>query len=250
MLRIAHAYSYEEDANNAFGLWSEDDPVLAIRTPREHYLQTITQRISRIHPVPVIATLVEGREPLKQLKDLQSENDLTVMTSRRRNWFSRLCRESMADALLDEVGHPTLLVRGYDAPADLTGAPLRRQILLPIEDPNGIAWSMDDLRKLASSDAVQVTVLPLTDEAAVAAQLFAESAARSIRQAATILRTEKPRMHSASSILAYSQENDLDLIALGLPQGQGAWAGISGSLLQSIARQSQIPVLVHRRPDS
>jgi nucleotide-binding universal stress UspA family protein len=143
-----------------------------------------------------------------------------------------------------------LLVRGYDTPADLTGASLRHHILLPIEDPKRIAWSMDELRKLASCDVVQVTVLPLTDEAARAAQLFPESAARSIRQAATILRTEKPRMHSATSILSYADENDVDLIAVVLQQGLGGRSGISRSLLQSIARQSKIPVLVHRRPAS
>ncbi|AMV16981.1 universal stress protein [Planctomyces sp. SH-PL14] len=252
VLRIAQAYSYREEAASQDGVWSEDDPAGAIREPHEHYLQSVVQRISRVHQVPVIASLLESDAPGRQLKELQAQTDLTVLTSRRRGWLSRLCRESMVDLLLDRAERPVLLIRGYDAPADLTGHPLCRHVVLPLEDPQSVPRLIGHVQLLGGREPQLISLWPISEEAAFAANAWLSRSPEATGAELPSARTTvviASRGHGGPSTLAnITGESDVDLIAVARPTGarEFSWAETSPSV--EIARNAQVPVLVLPSP--
>jgi nucleotide-binding universal stress UspA family protein len=252
VLRIVQVYSYREEAVRRDGLWVEDDPVAAIREPREHYLQSVVQRISRLHQTPVIATLLEDDVPGRQMKALQAQTDLTVLTSRRRGWLSRLCRESMVDLLLDRAERPVLLIRGYDAPADLTGRPLCRHVVVPIEEARSIAHVFHHVQLLGGTESQLITLWPLSDRASIAADDWMTTSSGHGRLKRNSLRTKVVVATHRNGTLATLGEiagaKDIDLIAIPRPAGarEFSWADPSPSI--AIAREAHVPVLILGSP--
>lgn len=248
VLRIAQAYSYREEAASHDGVWSEDDPAGAIREPHEHYLQSVVQRITRVHQVPVIASLLESDAPGRELKDLQAQTDLTVLTSRRRGWLSRLCRESMVDLLLDRADRPVLLIRGYDAPADLTGHPLCRHVVIPLEDPQSVPRLIRHVQLLGGREPQLISLWPISDEAAFAANAWLSRSAETTGSELLSVRTTvvvATRGHGGPSTLStIAGGSDVDLIAVARPTGAREFSWAENSPSVEIARNAQVPVLV------
>ena len=248
VLRIAQAYSYREEAASQDGVWSEDDPSGVIREPHEHYLQSVVQRISRVHQVPVIASLLESDAPGRELKELQAQTDLTVLTSRRRGWLSRLCRESMVDLLLDRAERPVLLIRGYDAPADLTGRPLCRHVVVPLEDPHSLPRLIRHIERLGRPEPQLISLWPLSEQAAFAANAWLarspETAGAELPSARTTVVVVTGGRGRPSTLSNITDGNDVDLVAVARPTGarEFSWAEASPSV--EIARNAQVPVLV------
>lgn len=247
VVRIAQVYSYQEEIQARDSSWWDDDPARAIREPRERYLQRIVRRISRRCDVPVVATLQESDQPQALLRSLQGEVDLTVMTSRRRSWFSRFCRESMADSLLAGADRPVLLVRGHDGPVDLTGDPVCRRVLIPAGGP-------DDLTSILGAGglaercpmAMAVTVIPLGDWSLPAASAWIDRY-RGERPACD-LRLETRPVRTAQGVLEYADSEDVDWIAVTLDRSFGSLPRIGAGAEQSIVARSSIPVLIRMRP--
>jgi len=249
MVRIVQVYSYQEEVFSRNSLWSDDDPIRTIREPHERYLRGIVRRISRTGDIPVIATLIESDVPATTLQRLQGETDLTVMTSRRRNWFSRLCRASLVDAMLDRPSRPVLLVRGYDAPVDLTGDPVCGHVLLPVSPVDDVSALVAALPRLGRTHRPLVaTLLPLSRQnvavtAAWAARHRGETPGLDVRA------QTKPA-ETVRAVLDFADREEVDLIAVTLERGLGSFSPAGSELARSIAAQSTLPVLVQIRCSS
>lgn len=250
VVRIVQAYSYFDEVQQGDSCWWDDQLARAIQESREQYLQRIVRRISRRCDVPVIATLLKSKHPDVPLRRLLGEVDLTVMTSRRRNWLSRLCRESMADSLLAGADHPVLLVRGHGGPVDLTGDPVCRRVLVPAAGPEDLSSILDPggLPAFSGSPSVAVTVIPLGNWCVPAAWAWIERR-RSERPAMDIDLETKP-VRTPQAILEYADYADIDWIAVALDRRFGSLSRIGTGVGQAIVARSPIPVLIRLRPTS
>jgi nucleotide-binding universal stress UspA family protein len=163
---------------------------------------------------------------------------------------------------------PLLLVRGYNAPADLTGDPLVRHVLVPLDGSELSEQVLEPALALGALTGADHTLLrvipsvtdyslgysgagsrrPLADRQKAGAWSYLRRVAD--RQGGPTLRVQ-PRVvldeqPAARAILNYAQTQDADLIALAT-QGRGGLARLfRGSVADRVVRGASVPVLVFR----
>jgi nucleotide-binding universal stress UspA family protein len=243
-----------------------------LRRRQQAYLDDLVRRLARVTSVPVTPVFLEGPEVADSLCEAAGAGtDLVVMATHGRGPLGRLCFGSVADALIRRLSVPLLLVRGYNAPADLTGDPPVRHVLIPL-DGSGFAEQVLEpalaLGTLTGADHTLLRVTPLESDysagygGGVTQRRLGERrqaeawgylrrvadrlGGRTLRVHPRVLLDEQP---TARAILWYARTHDADLIAL-TTRGRGGLARLfRGGVADRVVRGASVPVLV-LRPDA
>lgn len=134
-----------------------------LRQPMEEYLSDLARRLARTSSASVAPLWLDGREIDESLAAMAQTADLVIMATRRRSFASRLLLGSISHEVIGRRPAPTLLVPGYDSPADLTGRPPLRRALVPLDGSKGSEQILKPLEKLSSDSSSEQILLRVTD---------------------------------------------------------------------------------------
>jgi nucleotide-binding universal stress UspA family protein len=224
-------------------------------------LSDLARRLERATSTHVPSHFLEGRDVVDALVHFAGwKTDLVVMAAHHRGLFGRLCFGSVARRMLGRVKSPILFVRGYDAPADLTGDPALRHVLIPLDGTESAEMAIDPALALGTASGADHTLLrvlrwksdspsPAARQAAAWEYLLRVAAERGGRKYGVRPRLKVGDQSSADAILDYAARSDVDLIAMTWKTTRG-WPGLlRRSVADQVIRRSPTPVLVVRGDD-
>ena len=243
-----------------------------LRHRQQAYLEGLARRLAKVTSVPVTPVFLEGRDIANSLYESANvATDLVVMATHGRGPVGRYFFGGVADVLMRRLSVPVLFTRGYNAPADLTGDPLMRHVLIALNGSEFAEQVLDPalaLGTLSDADHTLLQVIPSMMDYSVGYPdglerqplvVKQQAEARSyLRSVAQRLRARTSRIRArivlddrstAKSILNFAQTHDADVIALAT-RGRGGLARLlQGSVADQVVRRASVPVLVFR-PDA
>jgi nucleotide-binding universal stress UspA family protein len=266
---LVHVHPLLESAWDSGHLYSDSGLDASLRQRKQAYLRGLMRRLAKATSVPVVPLLAEGREVAPTLCEVAgADTDLVVMATHRRSLLGRLWHGCVADALLRGLTAPLLLVRGHHAPVDLTGDPVPRHVLIPLDGSEAAEQILEpalDLGTLTGADHTLLRVARLETDYPVAygragpgrppGERTQAEEWNYLRSLALRVGGEAARVHPrllfaersiAASVLWYAEQQGADLIALAT-RGQGSLSRLfRGSVADRVARRATTPVLVVR----
>jgi nucleotide-binding universal stress UspA family protein len=267
-LRVLHVHCPMQPASRET-LYYERGFDAFLRRRQQAYLDDLVRRLRKVTSVPVTPVFLQGREVADSLCEAAGAGtDLVVMATHGRGPLGRLWFGGVADVLMRRLSVPLLLVRGYSAPADLTGDPLMRHVLIPL-DGSAVAEQVLEpalaLGTMTGADHTLLRVIPAMTDYSVAyagagsqrplADRHHAEAWKYLRRTAARLGGRTLRIHPrivhdeqrvANAILRYAQAHDADLIALATQGREGLARLCRGSVADRVVRGASKPVLVIR----
>jgi nucleotide-binding universal stress UspA family protein len=268
-VRIVHVHSPLQLAYKPDDLYYGSGLDAFLKHRQQTYLECLARRVAKVSSVPVTPLFLQGKDIASSLYESASVGtDLVVMATHGRRSVGRLLFGSVADVLMRRLSVPVLFTRGYNSPADLTGNPLMRHILIAL---NGSELAEQVLKPaialgtLSDADHTLLRVIPsMMDYSAGYPNGFAHQplvlkqqaeARRYLRSIAQRLDARTLRISTrvilddrstANAILNFAQIHDADVIALAT-QGRGGLARLlRGSVAHQVVRRASVPVLVFR----
>jgi len=262
-LRIVHVYS-RLDHVEPWQLQTSLDTNERRKRAKQDYLREVADQIARTDLVRVETILIDGTDTKESLLTAAEGADLIVMASRRRGLLRRLFSPSIADELRHALPKPVLLVRGYPAPVDLTGDPIARRILVPMDGSPLAERIVEPVTEIGGLEAAALTLLNLQnaewsngvfEHSNPAAYLM--GVARKLKRTfplvdAQIVTSDRsiPR-----AIAYYAEQRKIDLIALAVPVDERIPRFLRRNVVDSLVRQTDLPILAlgvdveHQRPE-
>ncbi|MEX2282700.1 MAG: universal stress protein [Gemmatimonadota bacterium] len=238
------------------------------------YLSGLARQIRHLIPTPVTFEVLSGPETIahqvvQYARD--SDNDLIVMNTHGRGGFTRSWLGSVADQMVRHSHLPTLLVKLVGNLAiDLQVQPTVRSVLIPLDASDASPTIVDHALAIGGLEPeyTLLQAVPLisafTPEYAVAAGQISEdvrsaqcSAAQDLlEKVASRIRERNPAVKVrtavvngnavAYEILAYANQQSIDLIAMTTHGRGGALRLMIGSVADKVMRGSVVPVLLYR----
>jgi nucleotide-binding universal stress UspA family protein len=242
-----------------------------LRRRQRAYLDDLFRRLRKVTSVPVTPVFLQGREVADSLCEAASAGtDLVLMATHGRSPLGRLWFGSVADVLMRRLSIPLLFVRGYNAPADLTGDPLVRHVLIPLDGSGFAERVLEPAMALGAprdADHTLLRVIPSVTDYSLGypgprshlplADRQQAEAWNYLRRTTERLGRRTLRIHPrvvheqsvAQAILHYARMHDADVIALAT-RGRGGLARLfRGSVADRVVRGASVPVMVFR-PDT
>ena len=162
-VRLVHVHCPLESAYDPDRFYPDSGLDAWLRRRQQAYLDGLVRRLAKVTSVPVTPLFLQGREVAATLCEVAgAATDLVVMATHGRGPLGRLWHGSVADALLRRLTAPLLLVRGHDAPVDLTGDPAPRHVLIPLDGSEGAEQVLGpalDLGALTGADHTLLRVI-------------------------------------------------------------------------------------------
>ncbi|MGE3809221.1 MAG: universal stress protein [Gemmataceae bacterium] len=268
-IQLVHVHSPLQSAYQPHRLYYDSGLDGFLLRTQQKYLDDMGRRLRKVSPVPVTPVFLQGREIADSLCEAVSTGtDLIVMATHGRGPLGRFWFGGIADVLMRRLSVPLLFVRGHQAPVDLTGDPLVRQVLIPL-DGSAVAEQILEpaltLGTLRNAEHTLLRVIPLVVDYSFG--YYSSGLQRSLadtrqaeawsylRQVVAPLRDRKLRVRpdlaiaegpAARTILHYSQKHDVDLIALATRGLGGLTRLFNGSVADQVIRGASVPVLVYR----
>lgn len=262
-VRVAHVRRLPRPAARPEPLYYEDSRVSAALERRQQvYLDDLCRRIARSTSVPVTPMPLRGGEAAHALAAASVDTDLVVMATHGRGRLGRFVWGSVADELMRKLSMPLLLVRGYNAPVDLTGDPIVRKILIPLDGSKAAERALRpalDLGNVMRAEHTLLRVLPLQADSAGSGtrrqqgerqlseawsyyrSVVKKLGVRALQVDPRIVLDELP---IAGAILRYARDKDIDAIALTVRGRGGLSRFFRGSVADQVVRNASAPVLV------
>lgn len=271
-VRVVHVYCPLQSTFQPDRLYPDSGLDTFLRRRQQAYLDDLFRCLRKVTSVPVTPVFLEGREVADSLCEATSAGtDLVVMARHGRGPLGRLWFGSVADVLMRRLSVPLLFVRGYNTPADLTGDPLVRHVLIPLDGSGFAEQVLEPAIALGSLGGADHTLLraipsvtdyslgypgpgsqrPLADSQQAEAWDYLRRTAerlggRTFRIHPRVVHDEQP---VAKAILHYARTHEADLIALAT-RGRGGLARLfQGGVADRVVRGASVPVMVFR-PDA
>jgi nucleotide-binding universal stress UspA family protein len=250
----------------------------AHRRQEQTYLNGVVKRLTAAAPVQATTALLDGSVPQRLHEEAVVRGaDLVIMTTHGRGPLARAWLGSVGDVLLRQLPMPLLLLRPHDMEPKLTGEPLLKHILIPL-DGSPLAEQILEpavaLGSLVEADYTLVRVTrPMTvggvELATPSPSIFGQTLleqlktlheqeqadardylervaerlrARSLRVQTRVVVHEKP----AVAILDEIHKHPVDQVALATHGHGGLTRLFLGSVADKVVRAANVPVLVHR----
>jgi nucleotide-binding universal stress UspA family protein len=271
-VQVIHVHSPLQSAYKPDELYFDSGLDAFLRHRQQAYLEGLARRLAKVTSVPVRPVFLEGRDIANSLYESASVGtDLVVMATHGRGPVGRFLFGDIANVLMRRLSVPVLFTRGYNSPADLTGDPLMRNVLIALDGSEFAEQVLDPalaLGALSDADHTLLRVIPsmmdysigypdglarqpLVVKQQTEARTYLRSVAqrfgaRTSRIRSRIVLDDQP---TAKAILSFAQTHDADVIALAT-RGRGGLARLfHGSVADQVVRRASVPVMVFR-PDA
>lgn len=219
---------------------------------KQEYLHDVAGRIARTDLVTVETTLIDGTDTEDSLVEAGASADLVVMASRRRGFFRRLWSYSVADAVQRRLLVPVLNVRGYPSPVDLTGDPIARHVLVPLDGSTSAERILKPATAIGRLEGAALTVLNAQNREWTKGIFehtnppsYLIGIARDLKKSvanvnALIVTTDRP---IPAAVASYAEDRQVDLIALSTRSDRGLTRLLRGSFADQLMQQTDLPIL-------
>ena len=220
---------------------------------KRKYLLEVADRIARHDPVAVETILIDGNDTVDSLMQATAGADLTVIASRRRGFFRRLWSYSVGDALRRRLRVPALFVRGYPSPVDLTGDPIARNILIPLDGSTRAERILGPATAIGRLEGAALSLLNVQNSEWTSG-IFEHTSpagyligiARDVRKSGSVVdahlvTTERSLVRAVTS---FAESRKADLIALATRSDRGITRLLRGSLTDRLIRRTDLPILL------
>ena len=235
-------------------------------------LESLADRLRRKTGLTITTKFVEGRVTHTLREYLASSGaDLVVMTTHGYGGLSRAWLGSVADHLVRHSNIPVLLVRPGAAAAGVSGEPLFRRILVPLDGSPVAEAALDHAVMLGTPGATEYLLLEVVVPRPIAAYPYPtnltaiDRADLERRQIDARTYLERVRMEFRSSgfdakcdvvvhrqvargILEYAATHGADLIALSTHGGGVMSRLLFGSVADKVLRAAKTPLLLYHPP--
>jgi len=224
-----------------------------LRRQKQAYLQSVVRRVSRRVDVQVAAMVIESGEIAHSLCEAAAGVALVVMATHGRGLVGRLLHGSMANSLMRQLPCPLLLVRSRGSTVDLTGDPMPRHVLIPLDGTKFAEMVVDSAVAIGWLSGAQFTLAHFQDVEAMFGRTELVDPRRYLLDAARRLKERLPGVNTevvisdqriATAILSLVEEQEIDLIALTTHRRTGLARLVNRSVADSVVRRAKTPVLV------
>lgn len=240
---------------------------------RQHetaYLEEVSRRIATSWSGPLWHVMLEAPVADALCSYAQTRHaDLIVLSSHGRGGLARAWLGSVADRLIRQSTTPILVIRpGAELP-DLSHEPSFGHILIPLDGSPLAEQAIDLALRIGSPMHSHYTLMqviepvmrgflidgaePYLDVDAEAtawqeASDYLEGIASRLRAQGHVVMTQVPIGKPAHTILSYTQEHPVDLIAMTTHGRSGVARLLVGSVADKVLRGAEIPLLIYRPP--
>jgi nucleotide-binding universal stress UspA family protein len=251
-LRLAYAHS-SLDHIDPWDVQLGYDASEQFKREKLDYLRSVADRIARNDLLSVETMLLDGTDVEKSLLTGVVGVDLVVIASRRKGLLRRLFSRSLADGLRRHLRTPALFVHGHSFPVDLTGDPIARHILVPLNGSvlaERILSPVTELGRLETTMTTLLNVQHLEWKLGVFEHTTPPGYLLGIAQTlkaklpfveAQVLTTERS---IPAAISTYAMERRVDLIALATRSGGWLPEFLRHGVADSLIRNSSVPILL------
>jgi nucleotide-binding universal stress UspA family protein len=269
-IRIVHVHCPTQSVERPETFYYDSSFDAFLRRRHQTYLNDLVRRLRKVTSVPVTPVFMQGRKVVDSLCEAAGSGaDLVVMATHGRGLIGRLWFGSVGDELMQRLSVPLLFVRGYDAPADLTGDPNVRHVLITLDGSKAAEKVLEPALALGTLTGAHHTLLRVVPWVTDFSRGYPGPGAQSsfanahqteawnyLRRVAKPLAGPTIRVHpglvldeesTASAILRYARAHDAELIALAT-RGRGGLSRVfQGSVADQVVRGASAPVLVCRQ---
>ncbi|EMA01052.1 Nucleotide-binding universal stress protein, UspA family [Haloarcula vallismortis] len=217
-----------------------------------------TARLARAHLSGQITTAVEAGIPFQAINDYVDTHDidLIVMGTQGRTGFERVVLGSVAEKTLRTAAVPIVMVPP-DADIVEIGDQRYEDILLPTDGSEGatlaIEWGITlaemydaTIHTLYSVDTSRFGgvdgAAEIHDTLEQTGQEALETVHKRSRDAGVSVAGNIASGPAARAILSYSEDHDIDLIAMGTHGQSGFTRYLTGSVTETVVRNASVPV--------
>lgn len=259
-IRLAHVHAPLDKMEEPWRLYSTHFSDLNEERVRQkqNYLNDVVRRIGRRDSVNMVTYVAESDRTAEQLCAVARGVDLVVMATHGRGRWGKLWHGSTSDAVLSRLACPLLLVRGYQSPVDLTGDPLVRKVLVPLDGSKDAEQVLKHAAAIGQVSNAAVTLLHVDRSGRANHRIAAEYVQDYLRHAAKTLgdrlatvstRILQTDARTAQAVLSFATEHEVDLVAVTSHAG-GRLAGFTQDRVADVILQRPgMKVLILRRDD-
>jgi nucleotide-binding universal stress UspA family protein len=250
VVKLVRAFTPGETTRFHPGIEAFDLVEGELRREARRYLDKVQRRIvARAGDVTVIAHLAEAPSIVEAIARISRAADLVVMATRGRGWLGRVIFGSVGRDLLSVRKRPTILVRGYDSPVDLSADPVPRHLAVGLDGRKSSERVLEAAGVIAKVTDAKATLLHVNgpqefDErfAHSSSDGYLRSTGRAFAATAPEVSTHVVRDAASptAGILSFVDESDGDLIAVTSRSSPPSFR----STTENLIRNSRVPVLV------
>ncbi|MGM0718299.1 MAG: universal stress protein [Halobacteriota archaeon] len=243
----------------------EPDLISNDQTEREQLLEEEAERavdsiarLAHTHLSGRITTAVKSGIPFQTINDYADTHDidLIVMGTRGRTGFERVLLGSVAERTLRTANVPIVMV-SPDADIVEIGDQLYENVLLPTDGSEGAELAIEWGTTIAEVyDATVHTLYSVDTSRFGGVEGMAEIHDALEQTGREALETVQERARAADisvtgniasgpaarTILAYSEEHDIDLIVMGTHGRSGLRRYLTGSVTETVVRNASVPI--------
>jgi nucleotide-binding universal stress UspA family protein len=223
---------------------------------RQSNLEGIARRIGRRDDIPVVSILAESDQGLAHIARLAEHADLIVMATERGGAWSWFWHRHVTKDLVRRLTKPLLLVPGFPSPVDLTGDPIPRHILLPLNGLPEVERIIGPASALGRAAGATISLLRVSNGKRsppfqAPADYLREIAGRLKGSAHAIgLDVWYSDQRVATAIQEFASEQGVDLVALTTHDRHGLSRLTHISQYESLLRHSKLPLLLLNSNDA
>jgi len=224
-IRLVHVHAPWDRTNEPWRLYSKH--IVDLNQQRLHevqqYLNKIVRRVRRRDAVNIVTVLAESDHTVDQLCAAASGVDLIVMATRGWSRWRRLWQGSTSAELIRKASCPLLLVRGYRSPVDLTGDPVVRKVLVPLDGSKLAEQILEPAAAMVQVSEADVTLVHVDNSGPTSSNFESGDVLDYLMQTAKslncrletvstrILETEES---TAQAVLSFATHHEIDLVAV------------------------------------
>lgn len=248
-IRLVHVHSLWESVPDPWHVSLFDLRVARFRKEKQAYLRNIAKRIRKTNHVSLSSVLIESSEIAGSLCRSACGADLVVMATSGHGPWGRLLRGSVTDAVTQHLSCPTVMLRGYEAPVDLTGDPLPQHIVMPL---NGTASDQSVLAPVAALASLSGANLTLVNMPGCEQQCG--DTMKYLQHIATRL-SGLPHLgacrvastgNTTKALLSYLQGSDAEMVALATCARRQLSRLVRPEVADSVFTRCRLPLLMLR----
>jgi nucleotide-binding universal stress UspA family protein len=221
-----------------------------MRREARRYLDKVQRRIvARASEVTVIAHLAEAPSVIEAITRVARNADLVVMATHGRGWLGRVFFGSVGRDLLKTRRRPTILVRGYESPVDLTADPVPLHLAIGLDGRKSSERVLEVAGVIAKVADAKATLVHVNDPhefderfAHTSPDGYLRGTGRAFAATAPEVSTHVVRdaVNPTTGILSFVDESEGDLIAVTSRSSPPSFR----STTENLIRNSRVPVLV------
>lgn len=259
-IRLALVHAPLASTDNSFPIYTKEFSDWDQQQVRQKqlYLNDVARRIGLRDSVKVTTYLSESQRTVEQLCAAAQGIDLVIMATHGWGRWGRLWHGSTAEGLLRRLSCPLLLVRGYQSPVDLTGDPIVRQVLVPLDGSKFAEQILTPAAAIGQVSDASVTLLHVENSGQTNSNLSTGEVWNYLRHTAKSLNFRLPTVstrilqtdaRTAQAVLSFAAQHEFDLVAV-TTHARGGWAQFSrDSIADAALQRNGMAVLILRPND-